>query len=131
MAKDVHAALCRIVEEQGTIPASGAEDYIGVLKRIIAITVMSIEELFGSDCEKGENCTSLAQRVHWHECVTSKTGGIHFDLTRKNLRNSCATCATYPSFLGSRGTNLDNREGKHETVFPALVRCYECPLKTN
>lgn len=32
MAKDVHAALCRVVEEQGAMPAYAAEEYVGALK---------------------------------------------------------------------------------------------------
>ena len=32
MAKDVHSALCRVVEEQGAMPTLAAEEYIGVLK---------------------------------------------------------------------------------------------------
>jgi sulfite reductase (NADPH) flavoprotein alpha-component len=32
MAKDVHATLCRIVEEQGAMPAHAAEEYVGALK---------------------------------------------------------------------------------------------------
>lgn len=32
MARDVHAALCRIVEEQGAMTASAAEEYLGALK---------------------------------------------------------------------------------------------------
>ena len=32
MAKDVHAALCRVVEEQGAMPAHAAEEYVGALK---------------------------------------------------------------------------------------------------
>lgn len=32
MAKDVHATLCRVVEEQGAMPAQAAEEYVGTLK---------------------------------------------------------------------------------------------------
>lgn len=32
MAKDVHVALCRVVEEQGAMPAHAAEEFVGALK---------------------------------------------------------------------------------------------------
>ncbi len=32
MAKDVHGTLCRIVQEQGAMPAQAAEEYVGTLK---------------------------------------------------------------------------------------------------
>lgn len=32
MAKDVHGTLCRIVEEQGSMPAQAAEEYVSTLK---------------------------------------------------------------------------------------------------
>ena len=32
MAKDVNAALCRIVQQQGAMSAQDAEEYVGTLK---------------------------------------------------------------------------------------------------
>jgi sulfite reductase (NADPH) flavoprotein alpha-component len=32
MARDVNAALCRIVQEQGSMSAQAAEEYVGALK---------------------------------------------------------------------------------------------------
>jgi sulfite reductase (NADPH) flavoprotein alpha-component len=32
MAKDVHGALCRLVQEQGSMTTGAAEDYVAALK---------------------------------------------------------------------------------------------------